>query len=80
LYDVEVVCYAGYRGEEEPRRLRFSGREITVTAILDRWLDPAHRYFKVSGSDDGTYLLRHDTKSGRWKLKILRYGIDPGLR
>jgi hypothetical protein len=79
MRDVDVVCYAGYRGEEEPRRFVFAGRDLTVIEILDRWLDPAHRYFKVRGSDDGIYLLRHDSESDTWELKILHYGKDPGL-
>ena len=78
-HGIVVVCYAGYRGEEEPRRVTFAGREIEVAEILDRWLDPRHRYFKVRGNDDGTYLLRHDTASGEWELRILRYGLDSGL-
>lgn len=67
-FAVQVECYAGYRGEQEPRRLRFAGRDIEVRAILDRWLDPAHRYFKIRGDDDATYILRHDTATGHWEV------------
>jgi hypothetical protein len=66
---VRVECYAGYRGEEEPRRFAWGGRQLEVVEILDRWLDPNHRYFKVLGSDEGVYLLRHDANSGLWELK-----------
>ena len=76
---VKVVCYAGYRGEEEPRRFGFAGRELEVTEILDRWLDPHHRTFKVRGNDDGIYMLRHATDTGAWELSIFLYGKDPGL-
>jgi hypothetical protein len=65
--EVQVVCYAGYRGEQEPRRFVFAGVEVEVLEILDRWLDPAHRYFKVRGSDGGIHLLRHDSVSGIWQ-------------
>jgi len=75
--NVKVVCYAGYRGEEEPRRFTVVGREVEVTEILDRWLDPHHRYFKVRGSDEGIYMLRHHVDAGEWELSVFLYGIDP---
>lgn len=67
-FEVQVECYAGYRGEQEPRRFRVGERDIEVRAILDRWLDPAHRYFKVRGDDEATYILRHDTIAGHWEI------------
>jgi hypothetical protein len=36
--------------------------------VLDRWLDPAHRYFKVQAEDGRKFILRHDTASGDWEL------------
>ena len=68
---VLVECYAGYRGEEEPRRFIWGDISIDVSGILDRWLDPSHRYFKVLGSDDNVYMLRHDADAGVWELKPL---------
>jgi hypothetical protein len=65
---VRVECYAGYRGEEEPRRFVWKGRQLDVVEIADRWLDPTHRYFKVLASDGAVYLLRHDVDSGEWEL------------
>jgi hypothetical protein len=41
---VRVECYAGHRGEETPRRVRFDGRAIELTEPLDSWLGPDHRY------------------------------------
>jgi len=66
--DVHVECYAGYRGEETPRRVRLGSREVAVEEVLDRWLGPDHRYFKVRGDDGARYLLRHDGGTGRWEL------------
>ena len=76
---VRVACYAGYRAEQEPRWFAVGGRRIDVSEIEDRWLSPEHRYFKVHGTEDGLYLLRHDTHSDHWQLQVLRYGIDPEL-
>jgi hypothetical protein len=66
-----VICYAGYRGEEEPRRFSWGEEEREVVEILDRWLDPRHRYFKVRAGDDRYYLLRHAVESEFWELREL---------
>ncbi len=76
---VSVECYAGYRGEESPRRLSFDQRQVDVVEILDRWLAPDHRYFKVRGDDDGIYILRHDVVSGTWELTMVDRS-DPASR
>ena len=65
---LRVECYAGHRGEETPRRFHLGERAIEVAQVLDQWLAPDHRYFKVRGHEGGTYLLRHDVVSSRWEL------------
>jgi hypothetical protein len=65
---IEVDCYAGYRGEETPRCIRMSTYKIEVKKVVDRWLAPDHRYFKVIGDDGATYIVRHDTVSWQWEL------------
>ena len=69
---VRVDCYCGYRGEQEPRRFHFGRRAIAVAEILDRWLGPDHRYFKLLGSDGDTYILRHDVERQDWTLAFYR--------
>jgi hypothetical protein len=68
--DVRVECYAGHRGEETPRRLTIVGRTIEVTEVLDAWLAPDHRYFKIRGDDGARYILRNDVVTGRWELTM----------
>jgi hypothetical protein len=41
---------------------------MEVADVLDRWLAPDHRYFKVRGTDGAIYILRHDANSGDWEL------------
>jgi hypothetical protein len=74
---VHVDCYAGHRGEETPRRVRFEGRTVELVELLDSWLAPDHRYFKMRGEDAATYILRHDPPSGRWQLTL--YEAPPRL-
>ena len=67
---LQVQCYAGYRGEEKPRRFTLGTRNIEVLEVIDQWLAPDHRYFKLRGDDEGIYILRHDVTTGRWELTL----------
>ena len=69
---VRVDCYAGYRGEETPRYIKMADNKIEVMEVLDRWLAPDHRYFKILGDDEATYIIRHDGESGLWELVLYR--------
>jgi len=74
LLVVDVECYAGHRGEETPRTLILGDRRIDVAEVLDAWLAPDHRYFKVRGADGDTYLVRRDERSDTWELTMFRAG------
>ena len=74
---VGVECYAGHRGEQTPRMLILGDRRVVVAEVLDAWLAPDHRYFKLRGADGGTYLVRHDERSDSWELTVFRAeGVD----
>lgn len=77
---MKVECYAGYRGEETPRRFYLGKRCVEVVDVLDRWLDPAHRYFKLRGGDDGIYILRHSTSEDTWEMTLFDSGTRDGHR
>ena len=68
---IRVECYAGQRADEEPRAFELGKRRFLVNEILDRWLDPRHRYFKVKVDDGRQFVLRHDVASGDWELAAL---------
>ena len=65
---IRVQCYAGHRGEEEPRAFVLGDRRLEVVEIIDRWLAPDHRYFKVQADDDNVYILRHDEAADEWEM------------
>ncbi len=71
---IRVECHAGYRGEETPRRFWLGEREVEVIEVLDRWLAPDHRYFKVKGNDGDLYILRHDAAEDRWEMTMFQKG------
>jgi len=72
LLSIGAECYAGHKGEETPRAFTLGDRRIAVQEILDRWLAPDHRYFKVKGEDGHVYIIRHDTATGRWELTMFQ--------
>jgi len=71
---ITVQCYAGHRGEEEPRSFDLGNGRIDVMEIIDRWLAPDHRYFKVRASDGAVYILRHDEADGEWDMTFFSPG------
>ena len=72
LFSVGVECYAGYCGEQTPRTLILGDRRIAVAEIVDAWLAPDYRYFKLRDPNGDTYLIRHDERSNSWELTMFR--------
>ncbi len=76
---IRVESHAGYRAEEYPRRLYLGERSIEVVEVIDRWLAPDHRYFKVRGDDGGIYIIRYDEPADRWELTLFSNRTDDPL-
>jgi hypothetical protein len=72
---ITVECYAGHRGDQEPRAFTLGERRFDVVELIDRWLDPAHRYYKVRVDDGRQFILRHDAATAEWELAGL---VGPG--
>ena len=70
LLEIHVECYSGYMAEETPRRLRLGRRRVEIIEVLDRWLAPDHRYFKLAGDDGGVYIVRYDVAAQHWNLMM----------
>ena len=68
---IRVECHSGHRGEETPTRFLLGDRAVDIKDVIDRWLAPDHRYFKVRGDDDVIYILRHDVELGAWELTMM---------
>ena len=66
--EIRVQSYAGYRDEQEPRAFWLRERRLEVAELIDRWLSPEHRYFKVRATDGDFYILRYDEARGIWEL------------
>lgn len=72
MIELRVECYAGHSGEQTPRMLQIDDRKVFVEEVLDAWLAPDHRYFKVKGDDGDTYIIRQDTTTKAWELTLFR--------
>jgi hypothetical protein len=70
---VRVQRHGGYRGEETPRRILIGDHAVAVAEVLDAWLAPDHRYFKVLSDDHEVYLLRHDVDADAWELRRVKH-------
>jgi hypothetical protein len=75
LETISVECYAGYKGDEAPRRFSMKGKEYAVREVVARWyeegIDPQDsqkEFFRVLDSDKREYLLRHTIRSDTWEL------------
>ena len=73
---IRVECYAGYKGEQTPRAIVLGDRRISVVDVLDQWLAPDHRYFKVRGDDGDDYIVRQEVASGERTLTMFQRGRD----
>jgi hypothetical protein len=77
---IKVRCYAGYRGEETPANFVIGSRRVEVVEVIDRWLAPNHRYFKLRGNDGGVYILRHDALTNDWALTLFNSGTRDDIK
>jgi hypothetical protein len=71
-FAITVECYAGHRGEQTPRRFRLHERTFEIEIVVDQWLAPDHRYFKVRTSGGELCILRHQVTSGEWELTLFQ--------
>jgi hypothetical protein len=65
MQPVEVIAYAGYRGDQEPRAVVLDGRRLRVHRIERRWRDPEADGFQVRLEDGRRLELRRD-RDGEW--------------
>ena len=71
---VSVECYAGYRGDETPRRFLLGERSVEVVEMWDCSVSPDHRTFKVKGDDGKCYILRHNSTLDFWEVVTIKKG------
>ncbi|HXX99558.1 MAG TPA: hypothetical protein VEI54_01480 [Candidatus Limnocylindrales bacterium] len=72
MKQVEVECYAGYRADERPARLKLGGQTLEVVEVEDRWYSPGETYFRVRVEGGDRYVLKHVEAQDVWSLEGFR--------
>lgn len=67
---LKVDCRKNLHGDDEPHAFQIGRRPVAVRQVVDRWLAPHYCYFKLDTDDSGTYILRHDERSGMWEMVL----------
>jgi hypothetical protein len=49
-------------------------RRIPVVEVVDQWIAPDHRYFKIRGEAGDTYIVGQEVSSGAWSVTVFRRG------
>ena len=72
---VQVECYAGHKADETPRRFQWEEQRVEVEEVVDRWHQIESRpewlhadYFKVRGTDQCEYFLKHELEADAWHM------------
>jgi hypothetical protein len=73
---VEVECYAGYRADERPVRVRLGEETLLVAEVEDRWYSPGETFFRVRLANGDRYVLRHVEAQDTWSLEAFRSGAN----
>jgi hypothetical protein len=68
MVTVTVESYAGSKAEEYPLRFHLGEERIEISKIIDRWLTPGCRYFKVLADNNNVYVLEYDENNDSWRL------------
>jgi len=69
---IKVECYAGYKGEQLPRRFVLRDQTLEVEEVEDQWYSPSSQCFRVLASDGNAYILRYDRDRDLWTLDAFR--------
>ncbi|MGQ9921023.1 MAG: hypothetical protein ACUVRZ_06795 [Desulfobacca sp.] len=63
-----IVWYSGASLYEQPRRLCWGGRWLTVLAVSSRGITPNGAFLKILASDQRCYRLDYDQSHDLWQI------------
>lgn len=69
---VEVECYAGYRADQRPVRLKLDEQTLDIEEVEDRWYSPGETYFRVRVIGGDRYVLKHLEAQDVWSIEGFR--------
>ncbi|OGF67018.1 MAG: hypothetical protein A2Y62_05010 [Candidatus Fischerbacteria bacterium RBG_13_37_8] len=68
FFEIKVTCYEGYKACEKPLSFKWGNRQVIIKEIIDQWQGEDHRYFKILGDDNASYIIRHDLNLFEWQI------------
>jgi len=71
-FKISVETYSGYKVAERPLAFTWKDRRIECKEVEDRWYGEDHEYFKITGGDKRTYILRYDRKNDVWEIESIK--------
>ena len=63
-----VECHSGYQYAQRPAAFFWQGEKKLVEAILDQWLTPAARSFRVITQDQQIFELHFRVDLDAWEV------------
>jgi len=63
-----VECHSGFAYADRPTALSWQGERLEVAVILQSWLTPTGKCFRVRTIDDRTFELIYDLDSDQWSV------------
>ena len=69
---IDVITYAGRKGDERPETFILRGLRIDVVEIVERWIEEGFkdrvrkRFFRVKGGDGGMHTIYFDETALEW--------------
>ncbi len=69
---IDVISYAGRKGDERPVTFILRGLRIDIVEILEHWIEEGFddrirkRYFRIKGSDGNTHRIYYDEQVSEW--------------
>ncbi len=69
---IDVISYAGRKGDERPVTFILRGLRIDIVEILEHWIEEGFedrirkRYFMIKGSDGNTHRIYYDEQVLEW--------------
>lgn len=65
---IDVDCYAGARGDETPRRLRFADGRVEDVDVVRSWLTPEARAFELRARTGRRYAVQQSLVMLTWEI------------
>ena len=71
---IQVQCYAGYKGDQRPLRIRLQDGFHEIAEIEDRWYSPGETFFRIRLANGDRYVLCRQEAQDVWTIQAFRSG------